>query len=303
VPSHSVPSQAPCAPRARTRPPARRSQCRRQRSPARRRPAAATICGTRLKVPIGPVWPPASWPCATRMSTPASMALAAWRGWPTSAMVCWPAAWARASTAAGVPTPAANTGRPLATTASTCSLNSACERTYCEKKLPRVAGGTPWRSARLLHPAAVALGHGGGHVGGAAVRGQGGGQQQVHAHRVVGAQRTQRPQLAGQFVRAVARGGIDAQAAGARDGCGHLDAVGQAEDRYPDAQAPAQGVAQAHAASPSPHHRSGSRSRQGCCGRPAACCSTWRPIRPLWISLVPSPIWFILASRKKRSSG
>jgi len=60
-------------------------------------------------------------------------------------MVCWPAALARASTPTGVPTPVANTGTPLATTASTCSLNKACERTYIEKKLPRVAGGTPWR--------------------------------------------------------------------------------------------------------------------------------------------------------------
>ena len=157
---------------------------------------------------------------------------------------------------------------------------------------------------QLRHPLTMAFRHSGGHRFGALLIGQAGRQQQIHPHRVVRAQRTQRTRLAGQLVRAVPRGGIHPQAAGARDRRRHLDVMRQANHRHLDAQPLAQRVAQAFV-----HHgwpqqnKSGSKSRQGWRGSAAACCSTARPIRPLWTSLVPSPIWLSLASRRKRASG
>ena len=59
VPSHSVPSHEPCAPRA-----SEAATCAPVPMPPAamtgRPSAAATICGTSVKVPTGPVWPPAS---------------------------------------------------------------------------------------------------------------------------------------------------------------------------------------------------------------------------------------------------
>ncbi|MCY1220364.1 hypothetical protein D9M72_323740 [compost metagenome] len=135
---------------------------------------------------------------------------------------------------------------------------------------------------------------------------QRGGQQQVHADRHVGAQRAQVAQLLRQFVGAVACRGIHAEPAGIGNGRGDFNAVREPEHRVADAQPAAQRVGQALVSGACHHcapNRSGSKSRQGCCGIAEAVFITCRPIRFLWTSLVPSPIWFILASRRKRSIG
>ena len=61
----------------------------------------------RAMVPIGELWPPPSWPCATMTSIPASTTCRAWRVVPTTAMTTVPLAFSRSIQGPGLPRPAA----------------------------------------------------------------------------------------------------------------------------------------------------------------------------------------------------
>src|SRR5215831_14252084 len=107
-----VPIQAPAAPRASTAASPRPSAM----PPAATTgvpPAASTTEGTRGRVATDPMtWPPASHPCATRMSTPWSTAVLAWSALPTVSIATAPASWTLPRNADGSPQKNDTTGTP-----------------------------------------------------------------------------------------------------------------------------------------------------------------------------------------------
>ena len=115
-------------------------------------PSASTISGHSTIEPISPVWPPASWPCATTMSTPFSTWRCACLALPARAATGTPAACTWSMTSFG------GEPRALAINLIGClSATSTCDRaTECSQpSTPALRssssgnGGTP-RSARVL---------------------------------------------------------------------------------------------------------------------------------------------------------
>ena len=67
---------------------------------------ASTTCGTSASVPISPVWPPASVPCAATTSAPACSARTACFTLPVITMIFMPCAFIAATCCSGTARPA-----------------------------------------------------------------------------------------------------------------------------------------------------------------------------------------------------
>ena len=92
-------------------------------------PATSRTCGSSASVPIRPVCPPASVPCATTASTPAASTFCAPFTLPTSDTILMPASRNWRMNGEGSPSPVARTGTPMPTMTSIwdCGSNSALD--------------------------------------------------------------------------------------------------------------------------------------------------------------------------------
>ena len=117
-----VPTQMPSAPSASAAARPRPSKMPPAATTGTVSPTASTIWGTSGRDATWPVWPPASVPCATTRSQPASTARTACSTFPHMLTTITSWRWQRSTTSVGTPSPATKAEAPPSMMILTCSV-------------------------------------------------------------------------------------------------------------------------------------------------------------------------------------